>query len=139
MIHPDGPTPQPAPKLVRACERATAQIAPLIDILEPLAKSRPDTLVPADLLALARRALHDIGPVARSLGADAPLPLHPPVTHSGLAARLALADRQARMFRRRHAIPDGRLEAIAWHVEDRTLAVAAGHTGSGDKGKPLHI
>jgi hypothetical protein len=126
MTEPGDPgiAPKPATKLVRACAEATAQITPLAEIVEPLAKSRPDAPVPADLLALARRALSTIAPVAKALGAPAPLPLHPPVTHAGLAARRALAAQQARTFRRRHAVSDDPLEVIAWHVEARTLALA---------------
>ena len=108
------------------------RIAPLLDILLPLARTRPDAPVPADLLALARRALSASAPVARSLGAPAPLPLHPPVTHAGLAARLVLAARQAKTFRRRHAVPGDRLEAIAWQIEDRTLALAQSGRPSGE-------
>ncbi len=115
---------EPTARLVRSCAEATAQLTPLADIVEPLAKSRPDAPVPADLLALARRALRAIAPVAKSLGAPASLPLHPPVTHAGLAARLALAAQQAKTFRRRHFVSDDRLEVIAWHVEERTLALA---------------
>jgi ABC-type nitrate/sulfonate/bicarbonate transport system substrate-binding protein len=125
MIDTDHPAiaPKLTAKLLRACELASAQLEPLVDIVAPLAKSRPDAPVPADLLALARRALRASAPIARWLGAPAPLPLHPPVTHAGLAARLALAAQQATAFRRRHAVPVTPLEAITWHAEDQMLAL----------------
>ena len=118
-------------RLVRAYEAAHARLTPLKDIVAPLARSRPDAPVPADLLELARQALRAIAPVAMSLGAPAPLPLHPPVTHAGLAARLALALQQADTFRHRYFGYVDRLEDVVWHVldwmeeEERRRAVLA--------------
>ena len=128
MIDTDAPdTARPVTaKLLRLSQRATAQIAPLIDILEPLARSRPDAPVAADLLVLARRALRAAAPVTMALDAPPPLPLHPPVTHAGLAARLAQAAQQARLFRRRLYVSSDPLDAIAWHIEKQVLAVAQG-------------
>ena len=127
MIDTDDPAiaPRPSAKLRHASTRASAQLAPLVGLIEPLAARRPDAPVPADLLVLARRALKAIGPIAKALGAPPPLPLHPPVTYAGLAARLTLAARHSKTFRRRHFAPDSPLEAIIWHTEDRALAVAA--------------
>jgi hypothetical protein len=127
---PDQPVPAFA-RLVRSCEAAELRIAPLLTILLPLARTRPDAPVPADLLALARRALSASAPVAKSLDAPAPLPLHPPVTQAGLAARLALAAQRAKTFRRRHSVPEARLEAIAWQIEDRVLEMAQSGKPSG--------
>jgi hypothetical protein len=123
LDHPAQPVPA---RLVRACKAAEMRIAPLLDIVSPLARTRPDAAVQADVLVLARQALRAIAPVAMHLGAPAPLPLHPPVTSAGLAARLAVAAQQAQTFRRHHNLPEDRLQAIAWHVEERTLALAAG-------------
>jgi hypothetical protein len=125
MIDTDDPAPTATPKLLRACAQAAAQLEPLEDIVAPLAKARPEAPVTADLLALARRALHAAAPIGQALEAPPLLPLHPPVTHAGLAARLALAAHQAAIFRRRHAAPGTTLEAIAWRLEDETLALAA--------------
>lgn len=114
-------------RLVRSCETAEARLNPLIEIVSPLARTRPDAIVSADLLILARQALRAIAPVAMHLEAPAPLPLHPPVTTAGLAARLALAAQQVTTFRHRHRLPENRLQAIAWQIEDQTLALAAGN------------
>jgi hypothetical protein len=125
MFDIDRPTQHTHPT-VRSCEAAEARLTPLISVVAPLARTRPDAIVSTDLLILARQALRAIAPVAMHLEAPAPLPLHPPVTHAGLAARLALAAQQVTTFRRRHFLPEDRLQAIAWHIEDRTLALAAG-------------
>ena len=113
-------------RLVRAYERAQQRLAPLAEIVAPLAKARPDAPVAADLLALARQALRAIAPVAGSLGAAPPLPLHPPVTHAGLAARLALARQQAAAFRGRYFAYDEDADDIVWHVTEWLERYTAG-------------
>ena len=93
-------------------------LKPVADIVAPLAKARPDAAVPSDLLALARQALSAIGPVVGALGAAPPLPLHPPVTNAGLAARLALAQQQAATFRSRYYDYDEDADDHVWHVPE---------------------
>ena len=120
MIDTDDPdiAPETTAKLVRAYERAQARLRPVAGIVAPLAKARPDAVVPADLLALARQALSAIGPVAGALGAARPLPLHPPVTNAGLAARLALAQQQASAFHSRYYAYDDDADDFVWHVPE---------------------
>ena len=118
-------------RLVRAHDAARARLTPLTGIVAPLAKSRHDAPVPGDLLVLARQALRAIAPIAMSLGAPAPVPLHAPLTYAGLAAKLALATAQADTFRQRYFGYNHRLAAAVWHVlgwleeEEKRRAVLA--------------
>ena len=119
MFDPDRPG-RPAyttARMVRASEAAGTRLLPLVEIVAPLAKSRPDTPVSPDLLALARQALGPLGPVAMLLEAPAPLPLHPPVTNAGLAARLAGAIAQVNAFRRRY-LDHGASGDLIWRVPE---------------------
>lgn len=118
MFLPDR-TDQPfftSARLVHACEAAEARLAPLITVLAPLARSRPDAAVSPDLLADARQAFRPTSRLARGLKMAPPLPLHGPVTHAALAARLAIAATQARVFRERYFRFDRDAHARVWFV-----------------------
>jgi hypothetical protein len=110
-------------RLVRSCEAAEARLKPLLPVILPLARSRPDALVSGELLGLARQALRPARRIALAL-ALAPLPpLHKPVTHAGLAALLALAAEHTAQFRARYFRFDERARAKVWEVRGwRALA-----------------
>src|SRR5690606_37470412 len=101
---------------VRSCEAAEARLAPLLTIVQPLARTRPDALAAPELVALARQALRPARRVTQALGMSPDAPLHPPVTHAGLAARLALAATAAARFRARYFRFDERARAKVWQV-----------------------
>lgn len=105
-------------RLVHACEAAETQVPALIAIVAPHAKSRPDAPVEGDVLQLARRSLRPSHRIARALGAPSPLPLHPPVSNAGLAARLELALTHTRLFRRRYFGYSNLSQTVTWHVRD---------------------
>lgn len=118
MFLPDR-TDQPyftSARLVHACEAAEARLAPLIAVLAPLARTRPEAPVSSDLFAEARQALRPAARLARGMGATPPLPLHGPVTNAGLAARLAIAAELARVFRERYFRFEKATHTRVWYV-----------------------
>jgi hypothetical protein len=108
-------------RLVRSCEAAEARLAPLLSIVQPLARTRPDAAASPELLGLARQALRPARRVAGALALAPVAPLHGPVTHAGLAARLALAAEIAAKFRARYFRPDPRARARVWQVHPWVL------------------
>ena len=109
-------------RLVRSCEAAEARLAPLLAVVTPLARRRPDDPVSAELHGLARSALKPARRVALALALPPGLPLHAPLTHAGLAARLSEAVAQAARFRERYFRFDEGARRKVWFVH--TWAVA---------------
>ena len=103
-------------KLVRSCEAAEARLGPLIGVVAPLARTRPEATVSADLVHLARQALLPARRIGEAIGMS-PLPaLHEPVSNAALAARLAVAAEHAARFRARFFTYDERARAKVWQV-----------------------
>jgi hypothetical protein len=103
-------------RLVRSCEAAEARLGPLIAVIATLARSRPDGGVSDDLLTLARQALGPARRITQSLGMAPLPPLHEPMTHAALAARLGLAAEHAARFRDRYFRYDPQARAKVWQV-----------------------
>lgn len=103
-------------RLVRSCEAAEARLVPLLTIVQPLARTKPDAIASPELVALARQALRPARRISEALGMSPDAPLHEPITHAGLAARLALAAEAAARFRARFFRYDQRAHAKVWQV-----------------------
>jgi hypothetical protein len=103
-------------RLVRSCEAAEMRLGPLISIVLPLARRWPDATASADLLGLSRQALHPARRVVEGLGMHPLAPLHEPISHAGLAARLVLAAEHAARFRARYFLFDTHARTKVWQV-----------------------
>lgn len=103
-------------RLVRSCEAAEAGLVPLLSVLQPLARTRPDAIVSPELVGMARQALYPARRVSEALAMSPLAPLHAPMTHAGLAARLALAAEATTRFRARYFRHDHRAGFKVWQV-----------------------